>query len=423
MLGPYTRTPHQLAEDYDLQQKIDLEIKMREGTTKLLAACKHPVQSLEASKSLLTSNERMNAYIAELQQRKASEKNGNFKNCCANVEASKARVSVSEIRIPLIWKDTDHFKNKGDYRRFAVFCLLKIGTEIYDTALMNYVDRSMTDVSFDDIVVFHHVPSDFKLKLEVYSKVIQDDLSIASTPRKIKKKISSSVSRTFGRKLAASLKDEFSENGPKFDLIAEATLTLDDANDCVRTHDLVIDSENRQSSLPLFGHFCCRLAVNPDCINEERISNYLRVSEKSDHHSPKEWPVYWASLKNFKLYLWKKRLADMMETKMQTPDIIIPINKNTTVKAIKPSVFNITSNDNKTYSLFVLNEHDLQLWTDHIKQHIEDYVSWKSAAENVMEIPSPTPSRTNMILRQRVPGSLYDETPLNGSTLKGSLKH
>ncbi|RWS13431.1 Rhotekin-like protein [Dinothrombium tinctorium] len=377
MLGPYTRTPHQLAEDYDLQQKIDLEIKMREGTTKLLAACKHPVQSLEASKSLLTSNERMNAYIAELQQRKASEKNGNFKNCCANVEASKARVSVSEIRIPLIWKDTDHFKNKGDYRRFAVFCLLKIGTEIYDTALMNYVDRSMTDVSFDDIVVFHHVPSDFKLKLEVYSKVIQDDLSIASTPRKIKKKISSSVSRTFGRKLAASLKDEFSE----------------------------------------------KLAVNPDCINEERISNYLRVSEKSDHHSPKEWPVYWASLKNFKLYLWKKRLADMMETKMQTPDIIIPINKNTTVKAIKPSVFNITSNDNKTYSLFVLNEHDLQLWTDHIKQHIEDYVSWKSAAENVMEIPSPTPSRTNMILRQRVPGSLYDETPLNGSTLKGSLKH
>lgn len=25
----------------------------------------------------------------------------------------KAKVSLSEIRIPLMWKDSDHFKNKG----------------------------------------------------------------------------------------------------------------------------------------------------------------------------------------------------------------------------------------------------------------------------------------------------------------------
>lgn len=36
--------------------------------------------------------------------------------------------------------------------RFAVFVLLKIGTEIYDTAMVNPVDRSMTDICFDDII-------------------------------------------------------------------------------------------------------------------------------------------------------------------------------------------------------------------------------------------------------------------------------
>lgn len=70
-----------------MEQKIDLEIKMREGSAKLLAACNNPktnskvssmnsagsahnTQMLEAAKNLLTSNERMTAYMAELQRRK-----------------------------------------------------------------------------------------------------------------------------------------------------------------------------------------------------------------------------------------------------------------------------------------------------------------------------------------------------------------
>ena len=67
------------SQEYDLEQKIDLEIKMREGTTKLLAACKHSNQTLEAAKSLLTSNERMIAYMSELQRRRALERQPNAK--------------------------------------------------------------------------------------------------------------------------------------------------------------------------------------------------------------------------------------------------------------------------------------------------------------------------------------------------------
>ena len=65
----------------------------------------------------------------------------------------RAQVSVSDIRIPLMWKDVDHFKNKGDYRKYAVFCLLKVGTEIYDTSMIIDVDRTMTDITFEDVIL------------------------------------------------------------------------------------------------------------------------------------------------------------------------------------------------------------------------------------------------------------------------------
>lgn len=60
-----------VSQEYDLQQKIDLEIKMREGTAKLLAACKHVNQSLEAAKSLLTSDTRLAEFRKELQIKKS----------------------------------------------------------------------------------------------------------------------------------------------------------------------------------------------------------------------------------------------------------------------------------------------------------------------------------------------------------------
>lgn len=155
-------------QELDLEQKIDLEIKMREGSAKLLAACNNPksmgfignstsahnTQILEAAKNLLTSNERMTAYMAELQRRKRDRIADTATGAAANQpQSSRGKVSLSELRMPLIWRDTDHFKNKGDHRRFAVFCLVKIGTDIYDTSLLCPIDRSATDVTFNDAIL------------------------------------------------------------------------------------------------------------------------------------------------------------------------------------------------------------------------------------------------------------------------------
>ena len=41
----------------------------------------------------------------------------------------------------------------ADYRRYAIFCLWRVGTEIYDTTLIRDVDRSMTDLCFEDVFV------------------------------------------------------------------------------------------------------------------------------------------------------------------------------------------------------------------------------------------------------------------------------
>lgn len=147
---------------------------MREGSAKLLAACNNPkstssssssskssmlnhhsssatsphnTQMLEAAKNLLTSNERMTAYMAELQRRKKE------RETTKRTVKPTGKVSLSEIRMPLMWRDSDHFKNKGDHRRFAVFCLAKIDTEIYDTSLLCPVDRNSTDISFNDAIL------------------------------------------------------------------------------------------------------------------------------------------------------------------------------------------------------------------------------------------------------------------------------
>lgn len=190
-----------------MEQKIDVEIRIREGTTKLLAACQHPSQALEAAKTLQTSNERMNAYTKELHSRKHDTSSASpastryiterrvyqlcfrppnkLKRCreidvsleiarssiysvlqcccfitnrhvamkCCSYFDSTARLGLSDLRLPLMWKDTDHFKNRGDYRRFAVFCLAKVGTEVMDTSLVTPVDRSATDITFPDALV------------------------------------------------------------------------------------------------------------------------------------------------------------------------------------------------------------------------------------------------------------------------------
>lgn len=63
-----------LLKSTDTQEKLDFELRMREGAYKLLLACSKREQVLNASKNLLTCNARIEAYLAQLQ--KGSEEQG-----------------------------------------------------------------------------------------------------------------------------------------------------------------------------------------------------------------------------------------------------------------------------------------------------------------------------------------------------------
>lgn len=403
------------AKEYDLEQKIDLEIKMQEGTTKLLHACRHQLQSLEAVKSLLTSNERIEACMTELQKRKALKQNNKFVTTTP-VSSCRGKVAVTDIRMPLIWKDSDHFKNRGDYRRFAVFCLLKIGTDVYDTTMINNVDRSMTDIAFEDVILFNNVPHDFEFRLEVYSHILQEDLSIASASNKLKKKISYSVSKAIGKRFSDNFKEDlnYKTGYADFDLIAHATLTLEDANSRIKTYDLVMESTDKSNQqLPLFGHFCCRLAVQPNCVADEAYSGYLSLVQQIGNITGSRRML--SSLKNFQLSMWSN-FADVHNS---NPDIVIPIKTGTKVMPSSKSItyprfsFKIEfmqDDEEKDFLLAADSPIQLSEWMNCINQHIKDYEIWKPASESLMEIPSPSDCRSSQIMKHRN-SSLYDETP------------
>ena len=155
--------------------------------------------------------------------------------------AAAVMVATTDIRIPLAWKERRQRKHFGggsgissssskkagssSQPQFAVFCLLRVASEVYDSQLL-MLDDSMTDACFDDVAVFDCLPPDFDLHLELYchavvnssssmSEQVQSSSSSSSSllhrpspslPA-LTLRLTSSMSRTLGRKLMASLKE------------------------------------------------------------------------------------------------------------------------------------------------------------------------------------------------------------------------
>uniref|UniRef100_A0A9L0QZ22 Rhotekin 2 n=1 Tax=Equus caballus TaxID=9796 RepID=A0A9L0QZ22_HORSE len=143
-------------QDCCIQEKIDLEIRMREGIWKLLSLSTQKDQILHAVKNLMVCNARIMAYTLEL--RKLEEQIANQTGRCdANFEseertACKGKIAISDIRIPLMWKDSDHFSNKERSQRYAIFCLFKMGAEVFDTDMV-IVDKKITDICFENVTI------------------------------------------------------------------------------------------------------------------------------------------------------------------------------------------------------------------------------------------------------------------------------
>uniref|UniRef100_A0A667ZME4 Rhotekin b n=1 Tax=Myripristis murdjan TaxID=586833 RepID=A0A667ZME4_9TELE len=223
---------------------------MQEGASKLLAACSQREQALEASKSLVTCSARILALLSQLQKMREAQVLQRMGRRSSEVVSFNERlpcmgkVAISDLRIPLMWKDSEYFKNKGELHRCAVFCLVQCGTEIYDTDLV-MVDRTLTDICFEETIFSNEVGPGFQLRVELYSSCVPEDFSLgAPAPRRLSR-LGGSLGCTTRKKTHAGGRDSSSPSlpgvtrlGPKYHLLAHTTLRIDHVQDSFKTHDL-----------------------------------------------------------------------------------------------------------------------------------------------------------------------------------------
>uniref|UniRef100_A0A4W6FC82 Rhotekin b n=1 Tax=Lates calcarifer TaxID=8187 RepID=A0A4W6FC82_LATCA len=329
---------------------------MREGASKLLAACSQREQALEASKSLLTCNARILALLSQLQRMRKAQI---LKRMGHRSEGVQGYIVCMDLRIPLMWKDSEYFKNKGELHRCAVFCLLQCGTEIYDTDLV-IVDRTLTDICFEDTIIFNEVGPEFQLCVELYSSCAVEDFSPGVLgPRR---------ASSSGKKIREA---EHGNVGPKYNLLAHTTLRIENVQEGFKTHDLSLAAaEDSPFWLPLYGNMCCRVVAQPLCMIQPVISGQLKLGEDLNCQEN----VY-GVLRGQSLLCYQSQEDLESEDK---PLLVIPIKKDTLVCAFKRDPDNSQSiyistqsqGEDVAYTLTMHTPEDMQYWTKALWQHI-----------------------------------------------------
>ncbi|XP_040014024.1 rhotekin-like [Xiphias gladius] len=430
-------------QDKEVLKQIEREVRMREGASKLLAACSQREQALEASKSLLTSNAHILALLSQLQNmRKAQILQRVGRRPSEDIVPCRGKVALSDLRIPLMWKDSEYFKNKGELHRCAVFCLLQCGTEIYDTDLV-MVDRTLTDICFEDTIIFsNEVCPGFQLRVELYSSCVAEDFSPGALgPRRVSR-LGGSLGCSSGRKIRAAFESaavcgslstvgdvgpgnvsqplfpDLSTLGPKYNLLAHTTLRIEHVQEGFKTHDLSLAAvEDSPFWLPLYGKMCCRLVAQPLCMTQPVISGQLKVKLGEDLNC---WENVYGVLRGQSLLCYQSQEDLESEDK---PLLVIPIRKDTLVCAFEGDAVHAQSlyistqcqGEDVAYTLTTHLNEDRKSWTDALWQHIYNMSQWKQCCDHLLKITMPNPRKSTTVKQ----GSLYHEIVTPSSPREG----
>ncbi|XP_029056707.1 rhotekin-2 [Monodon monoceros] len=410
-------------QDCSIQEKLHLEIRIREGVWKLLSLSTQKDQILHAVKNLMVCNARIMAYTLELQ--KLEEQIANqIGRCDVNFEskartACKGKIAISDIRIPLMWKDSDHFSSKERSQRYAIFCLFKMGTEVFDTDMV-IVDKTITDICFENVTIFNEAGPDFQIKVEVYSCCTEDS-SITNTPKKLAKKLKTSISKATGKKISSVLQEDhemclsFSSAiyGAKYSLLAHTTLSLESAENSFKTHNLSINGDEESSFwLPLYGNMCCRLVAQPACMAEDAFAGFLNQQQMVEGLI--SWRRLYCVLRGGKLYCFYT--PEEIEGKVE-PALVVSINKETRIRAMDKdkkkrihnfSVINPVAGQATTHIFAADNREDLQKWMEAFWQHLFDLSQWKHCCEELMKIESMSPRKPPLFLTKEATSVYHD---------------
>ncbi|TRY57893.1 hypothetical protein DNTS_014410 [Danionella cerebrum] len=398
-------------EDCDIQEKLEFEVRMRAGAYKLLVASTKKEQVLDASRSLLTCNARIKAYMSEAQGRKQLQ---DRRSVSPDQFPCQGKVAISGLRIPLFWRDSEHFNSKGSTQRVAVFCLLKIGSEIFDTEMV-IADPSVTDICFEGIKMFSKVNPDFELTFELYSCGLEEEANFVNTPKKLARKLRSSFGRSSGKKLCPLLDpgdpDTFLQANPippgaRYSLLAYTTLGLEQAEGSFQSHSLTILKNMEATSwLPLYGNLCCQLVAQPDCMTQDMLSGFLSQQQSVGglHRCCGLYCVLKAG--NISCYYSPEEIQAKVE-----PIIVIPINKETRIRVVdgeqqrtgsRLTLTNPGSRDSSSYVFMAETPDVLDEWLDALWQHIYDQSQWQHSCDKLMEIDVLSPRKPPLFLTKQ----------------------
>ncbi|XP_069097011.1 rhotekin-2 isoform X1 [Pleurodeles waltl] len=384
------------SEDDCLQEKIDFELRIREGICKLLVVSTQKEQVLNAVKNLMTCNARILAYMSALQNQRQDQMEAQAGRRSSDIgtkerAACAGKVAISDIRIPLLWKNSDHFSNKESCQRYAVFCMLKMGTTVFDTDLA-LVDKTMTDISFEKATIFNDARPDFEIKLEVYSCCVEESFS-SNTPKKLVQRLRRSFGKSVAKSLSFHLDGPSPENvalfnppnGAKFSMLAHSTITLESAENSFSTRSLIVTGHEEASFwLPLYGNMCCCVVAQPAFMTEDVNAGFLNQKQVGNVCSLKR---IFCVLRGFHLlcYYSPEEIDDKIE-----PFMKVPVNKETRIRAMDKdsskrsnsfSVINPVSGEAMTQIFAADSRDELQRWMEAFWQQFFNLSQWKYCSE------------------------------------------
>ncbi|XP_069609723.1 rhotekin-2 isoform X2 [Ranitomeya imitator] len=412
-------------EDGCIQEKLGFEIRMQEGVRKLLSVSTQKDQILHGVKNLMTCSARIQEYTVQLHspQEASSARYSGRRSSDAGLSerlACPGKLFIKGIRIPLMWKDTEHFGSKEKSDRYAVFCMLRLGHEIFDTDMV-IVDKTTTDICFENTIVFAEARPDFQLKLEVYSCSMEDS-SIANTPKKLARKLRNSIGKSAGKKLNSELEESEPEAflfsnphmpGAKYNRLAHITLLLDSVEDSFRTHTLTSTAHEDSSFwLPLYGNLCCHLVAQPTCMTDDVITGFLNQQETAG--GIRSWIRMYCVLKGGNLHCYYT--PEEIEAKLEAT-MTIPINKETRIRAVEKdskkrtnsfTIINLVSGEAVTKIFSTDSKEELQKWMEAFWQHFYNLSQWKHCAEELMRIEITSPRKPPLFLTKEATSVYHD---------------
>ncbi|XP_063163835.1 rhotekin-2 [Candoia aspera] len=411
-------------------EQIEAETRMREGLRKLLAASTRRDQALRAAKALAACDARLRALRADLRRRTEAAAAAEEERCsdfaAKDHVACRGKVGISDLRIPLMWKDSDHFNSKDRTERYSVFCLLKIGAQVYDSDLL-VVDKAVTDICLENATIFEEAGPDFQLQVEVYSCCCgEDPLTLASTPRKLVKKLKASMGRSTGKKfssaldkgsLEALLLTETAAPGVKCGLLAFASLTLEDVQEGFSAHNLTLVGDEQSSFwLPLYGSMCCRLVAQPYCMTRDMMTGFL--NEQQSVGTLVAWRRRFCVLRGGKLLCYsapEEREADAepaLSVSINRETRICPVDKEAGKKTNNFSVISPEAGKATARVFAAESREDLCKWMEAFWQHFIDFSQWKHCCEEFMTMERMSP-RKPPLFSSKEATSVYQELSID----------